>query len=243
MSKNQSPHFSSRKPFTIVDAWRAAAYPSASPTPEEKAYLDWGEQKEARWQAQMREWPCVLLEDARKKAQQAEVAGVNDTRLRLLRQVRVLEDMAACLGQWFEQEGKLSHDEVVCLTHKYGMLVMRAVRNGLQDHPAVEVFIRGQILTANRALLRLARCGLETLVKTSQDAQEAELDIEIASQHLKGRSLRQIARMIKEKGLLFSGRSLSHTAISKRLKRLRKELPWFKAAAPPISRPASAQKL
>lgn len=237
-TKNTGVSPQGRKPFTVIDAWRTVADPPANPTPEEKAYLDLCERGEARRKIQIREWPRLLFQDARKKAQQAEASRVKSDRLKLLRQARVLEDMTACLGEFFELEDEqrttlsTSQDKVGMLVHKYGMLVMRAVRNGLQNHPAVKTFIRGQVLTANRALLRRAKCGLETHVKTYQDPQAADLDIEIASQYLKGRSLRQIARMINDKGLLLPDQSLSHTAINKRLKRLQEELPWFRLAVP-----------
>jgi len=236
------------KPFTVIDAWRAEAYPPDNPTPEEKAYLATIERREARRKSQVREWPRLLLEDARKKAKQAEASFIKSDRLKLLRQARVLEDMTACLGESIEEEDEqraplnTSQNTPGKLIHKYGMLVMRAIRNGLQNHPAVKVFIRGQVLTANRALLRRAKCGLETRVKTYQHSQDAELDFEIASQYLKGRSLRQIARMVKDKRLLLPGQSFSHTAIRKRLKRLQEELPWFKVAVP-IRQSPSPHKL
>jgi hypothetical protein len=234
--------------YSVIDAWRAAAYPPSNPTHEEKAYLDTIERREARRKSRVREWPRLLLEHARKKAKQAEASCIKSDRLKLLRQARVLEDMSVCLGEFFEEEEEQraplnkSQDTTGKRVHKYGMMIMRAVRNGLQNHPAVKVFIRGQVLTANRALLRRAKCGLETRVKTYKHSHDAELDIEIASQYLKGRSLRQIARMVKDKRLLLPTQSFSHTAISKRLKRLQEELPWFKVTVP-ICRSASPHKL
>lgn len=105
-------------------------------------------------------------------------------------------------------------------------LMLIAEKHGLGQDPIVRNWLAMRRLQGDRDYLRSARRGLERGIKRPYpNVSEMELDLEIRELDLKGKSLRQIEEILKHKNLFHQGKPLSHTAIVKRLKRLRKEYP------------------
>ncbi|MBA2252816.1 MAG: hypothetical protein H0W13_08950 [Nitrospirales bacterium] len=225
--------------FTLEEAWRTAADPPSHGSVQQQAYLHRLDQDEAFRQAESREWPRRLIEVASKKDEEAESATIHKNRLLLLRQARVLNDMAACLDSLLisERVGEIAGTDIAQQQILYGNLVMRAIRHNLHEYPVIARFIDGQIITANRRLLRKSRAGLETFVSHPyRTTEEFDCDSEMIRLYLLGHSLAKIRRLILAKGFILTNVTLSRMGMLKRMRRLRREWPWSLSASQGVSK-------
>lgn len=92
--------------------------------------------------------------------------------------------------------------------------------------PLVQRFLSARITLGDKDYLRRAGKRWEKGVQRPYTPEELELDMEIMALHLEGLSLRQIHARLLAQGLLCPGRMMSHVAIGKRIKSLRREYPF-----------------
>jgi hypothetical protein len=225
--------------FTLEEAWRTTADPPPHGSPHQQDYLYRVDQDERYRETESREWPKRLIDDAKKKDEEAERATVRKEQLLLLRQARVLSDMAACLQSLLtsQENGKIVGTDAAQQQRLYENLVMRAVRHGLREYPVIARFIDGQIVTANRRLLRKSRAGLETFVaRPYKTTAEFHCDSEMMRLHLLGHSLAQIQRLIVANGLMPTKAPLSRMGMCKRIRRLGREWPWSLSTSRDVSK-------
>jgi hypothetical protein len=201
-------------------------YAPSTLSTKQQAYVWHLEQKEQDRLASSA-WPRRLYTDARAKAEAAEAAPTEAGRKLLNRQSIVLEEMGEALAEAEIMAGKIAGSKARRERQKFGRLMMRAVRNGLIEHPLVMKFVEAQVLTAGRSLLRKSRLGLEKLISIYLRPEDFDTDRHIVRLWCNGLSLRAIQRHLKTNHLLPSGKTLSHVAIADRLKQLGKESPWL----------------
>ena len=96
----------------------------------------------------------------------------------------------------------------------------------LPEDPLVQRFLTARITLGDKDYLRRAGRGWEKGVQRPYTPKDLELDMEIMTLCLEGLSLRQIHARLLAQGLLCPGRMMSHVAIGKRIKSLRREYPF-----------------
>lgn len=172
---------------------------------------------------------CLLKQDA-EGLKEMEAEAVSPLgKLKLLRQARVLEDIAEWLFTHRDEEKRLQQllagseenqrsagntiDELL-------KLCMRAARNDLLSHPYIQRIIKMQQATYNRGILRKAQIGLESHLPKPIEARQ----LEIEAMRRRGLSLQQIAKRLNPEDLDLNpkGKTLSRQGVQKRLKRSRR---------------------